>query len=185
MQKIRGSPVQRRCETHLAHLIRNPMTPQASPSPPRPALILYATMTGNTEEAVALLTGRLAGAGIPFEVEEMAAYDPHRLAGVETALLLTSTFGNGDPPDSAFAFWGVLRVADDLDLRGLRYSVLALGDSSYPRFCQFGRDLHDRLGALGGRQLTALQTCDVDWETPCANWQERVLKALIGEAGPR
>jgi sulfite reductase (NADPH) flavoprotein alpha-component len=145
-------------------------------------LILYATMTGNARDAVELLSERIAKlAGHTPRIERMGEFDPRRLARESTVLFVTSTFGNGDPPDNAFAFWDILRKADELRLAGLRYSVAALGDMAYPRFCQFGRDLDARLQQLGAQAMVPLATCDVDWEAPFEAWMEKVLEELKGE----
>ncbi|MBX3730276.1 MAG: flavodoxin domain-containing protein [Candidatus Sumerlaeia bacterium] len=141
-------------------------------------LILHATMTGNAGEAAELLARELAAAGHAARNLPMREFDPRQLTGESCALLVTSTFGNGDPPDSAYRFWDILRKADGLDLSKLRYSVLALGDSAYPQFCRFGCDLDRRLEALGAGKLADRALCDVDWEEPAAAWRQRVIEAL-------
>lgn len=141
-------------------------------------LILYATMTGNAEEAAHDLARQLEARGTKPRLETMQRYHPQRLAEENLAFLLTSTFGNGDPPDGAFAFWDLLRKADDLRLDGLSFGVAAFGDSSYPRFCQFGRDLDARLVKLGGKRLVEVALCDVDWEDPFAAWSTKAMAEL-------
>lgn len=138
--------------------------------------ILYATMTGNTREAVELLVERLEAQGRAVRVDEMAACPPAQLGAGGTVLFLTSTFGNGDPPDAAFSFWAALKRAAHLDLSSLRYAVLALGDSAYPRFCQFGVDLDARLEELGAQRLLPVARCDVDWEEPFDAWCQALLE---------
>ncbi len=143
-------------------------------------LILYATMTGNTREAAELLAAKLRDAGAEPRVEQMAGWDPRRLAEESTVFLLTSTFGDGDPPDNAFGFWDVLRRADGLELGGLRHAVVAFGDSAYPQFCKFGRDLDARLGELGATRLLPRLDCDVDWEEPFERWLPKAVEAASG-----
>ena len=60
----------------------------------------------------------------------------------------------------------------------LRYSVLALGDTNYSAFCQFGKSCDERLAALGAKRVADRKDCDVEYETPAAEWTASVLAAL-------
>ncbi len=66
----------------------------------------------------------------------------------------------------------------DSNLSKLEYSVLALGDSSYPYFCKAGEDIFHRLSALGGKASIQLQKCDVDYQNDANYWFQNYLKAL-------
>ena len=90
---------------------------------------------------------------------------------------MISTQGEGQPPERAKKFYDYLHQAD-LDLSRLKYSVLALGDSAYPLFCQTGMDVDERLHALGARRIVHLQKCDVDFEDEGNNWFEEILNHL-------
>ncbi len=154
-----------------------PAAPPAQPAMTEP-LILYATMTGNARDAAELLASQLRNSGLAPRVEQIPAWDPRRLSQEKTVFFLTSTFGDGDPPDTAFTFWDILRKADTLDLSGLRFAVVGFGDSTYPRFCKFGRDLDHRLAELGAKRLLPRLDCDVDWEEPFEKWLPRAEKAI-------
>jgi sulfite reductase (NADPH) flavoprotein alpha-component len=58
----------------------------------------------------------------------------------------------------------------------LHYAVLGLGDSSYPQFCAIGRQLDERLAALGAQRLLAAGEADVDLETVATPWLEQALQ---------
>jgi sulfite reductase (NADPH) flavoprotein alpha-component len=86
-----------------------------------------------------------------------------------------STHGDGDPPDDARPFLDHLNSKRAPKLEQLSYSVLALGDSSYPKFCESGRIVDERLAALGAKRLLARVDCDLDYEKFAANWSEQTL----------
>ncbi|AOW49164.1 bifunctional nitrate reductase/sulfite reductase flavoprotein subunit alpha [Acetobacter ascendens] len=145
-----------------------------------PTLTLWwASQTGRTEALAAQTALWLRENGHPVRLAELNVCDPATLSG--TALFLVSTFGDGDPPDSAAPFWEALKE-QDLTLPALRYAVLALGDSSYASFCGFGRALDERLSALGGTPLLPRVDCEPDYEDTVEEWRPRLLAALGGPA---
>ena len=162
-----------------------PVSP-AVPAPPalsaalEPLSILFGSQTGNAE-ALAKRAAQMAGRqGYAPTVSDLANYDPKRLTQESNLLIITSTYGNGEPPDNAKAFWTFLENGAALDLSRLRFSVCALGDSNYEQFCQFGRDLDQRLAACHAQRVHARVDCDVDFETAAQGWLEGALQAFRG-----
>ena len=149
---------------------------QGSPS----IKILVATMSGNARECAreaARTFNRELGARV--ELVEIEGYSAKQLLKEKGPVLVcTSTFGNGEPPDCAYGFWETLLHPKYPPLTHLHYSVLALGDSTYPKFCLFGKELDDRLRRLGAHSIAPQISCDVDYEEPCATWIEACVKGL-------
>ena len=108
----------------------------------------------------------------------MAKYETVDLAQEQNALIITSTYGDGDPPDNAQAFWNFLQGESAPALAHLNYSVLALGDTNYSAFCQFGKNCDERLEKLGAKRVHPRVDCDVDYETPAKSWRDGVFAAL-------
>ncbi|MEJ5238288.1 MAG: sulfite reductase subunit alpha [Limisphaera sp.] len=157
--------------------------PQAPERSLRPLTILFGSQTGNAERLARRAAREASRQGFVPRVHDMAQYDVSQLAREENLLVITSTYGDGEPPDNAKGFWEALRRETAPSLTGVRFSVCALGDRNYPRFCQFGRDLDARLERLGARRVAPRQDCDVDFEEPFAQWLQAALNALLRNPG--
>ncbi len=100
------------------------------------------------------------------------------LAREHFALIVTSTFGDGEPPANAEGFHQAIFADNAPKLENLRYSVLALGDKNYEQFCKFGIEVDGRLEALGAKRLFERVDCDVAYEEPSAAWQDGVFSVI-------
>ncbi len=144
-------------------------------------LIAHASQTG-TAEALAWQAARtLQGAGLPARIASLATLGPKDLGGVDRALFIVSTYGEGDPPDTAAPFTRRVMSEAGLALDGLNYAVLALGDRTYANFCGFGRLLDGWLSDRGARPLFARVDVDNGSATALDDWRAR-LTELTGVA---
>ncbi|PRA32887.1 bifunctional nitrate reductase/sulfite reductase flavoprotein subunit alpha [Pseudomonas poae] len=145
---------------------------------PSPAVtLLWASQTGNAEALAERFAKRLNDAGIAVELSAMADFPPEKLASTQTLALISSTFGDGDPPDNGEGFWHSLNNSDTR-LESLRFAVLALGDPNYDQFCQHGKQLDQRLHALGATRLLERVDCDTEFEAPADAWLVRFQQSL-------
>ncbi|RUT35650.1 assimilatory sulfite reductase (NADPH) flavoprotein subunit [Paenibacillus zeisoli] len=140
--------------------------------------VLFGSQTGNSDRLAKKLTKKLEENGFQVTVSAMGSYKSNNLKKVENLLIVVSTQGEGEPPDNAIPFYEFLHSKRAPKLDTLRYSVLALGDTSYEFFCQTGKDFDKRLEELGGKQLTPRVDCDVDFDEAAAEWMNQVLGAL-------
>lgn len=150
--------------------------------PATPVTILHASQTGNAEGLAKKLFKSLSKGNFAPILAAAADYDPGKLAGEKNLLVIASTYGDGDPPDSAASFHAWLMGDGAPSLAGVSFSVLALGDSGYPDFCKCGIDFDTRLAALGAARIADRVDCDVDTDEPYARWSAAVISSLAPDA---
>ena len=131
-------------------------------------LLLWASQTGNAEEFAGKLSERLSGARLRA-MDEVALSD---LAG--DVVIVTSTFGDGGPPDNGAEFWERLQGPQAPSLAGVRYMVLGIGDRSYDNFCGHAKALDARLAALGATRMLDRAECEAYESRSLDQWAKSV-----------
>ena len=152
--------------------------PVAAPPTGIPVTIAWGSQTGTAQALAKKFSKKLTSLGHQPKLADMAEIDLTSLAAIGHLLVITSTYGDGEPPDNAAGLHSLLLSGTEASLASLRYSVLALGDSSYPEFCKCGHDFDKGLFNFGATRLTAIVECDVDYDIPFEAWSEQVQKAL-------
>ncbi|WP_406610372.1 assimilatory sulfite reductase (NADPH) flavoprotein subunit [Agarivorans sp. JK6] len=151
------------------------LAPLAQAQPAGKLTILYASQTGNAKGVAEELHSAAQAQDINAEVVNVADYKAKNLKNETHLLIVASTNGEGEPPDDAIEFHEFLASKKAPKLDNLKYSVLALGDSSYEFFCQTGKDFDERLAALGAERVCERVDCDVDYDKDAASWTEQAL----------
>ncbi|WP_017529846.1 PepSY domain-containing protein [Pseudomonas fluorescens] len=143
-------------------------------------LIGFASQSGFAEQLAWQTAAQLQAAGLPVKVQPLGSVSQDDLCQSHHALFVVSTFGDGEAPDSARGFERSV-LGQALSLKGLNYSVLALGDRQYEHFCGFARRLHFWLTNQGGNPLFAPVEVDSGDTAALLHWQQQ-LGQLTGHA---
>ncbi len=156
-----------------------PSGSMASQGPSIPVTILWGSQTGNAEGIAKKLAKAMNQGGYDAKTVDMADYDVSILAQEKHLLLITSTYGDGEPPDNAAAFHEAILSDTAPKLEGLKYAVFGLGDTEYPDYCLCAIQFDERLAALGAERVLPLVQCDVDFDDEFAQWKKDTM-AVFG-----
>jgi sulfite reductase (NADPH) flavoprotein alpha-component len=147
-------------------------------APSIPVTILWGSQTG-TSEGLAKKFAKLGRkSGLDPKVVDASDYPFAQLVDEQHLLIITSTYGDGEAPDNMASFYNELHADDAPELKNLNYSILSIGDSSYPDFCQCGIDLDQQLQKLGATAIAPRVDCDLELDEDFAAWTENVMAAL-------
>ena len=91
--------------------------PHSQPLPPNRKLnVLFGSQSGNAESIAKRLVKEAKKQGYEATIAALEKASPAALAQEKCALIVTSTWGEGDPPDNAVKFWEQLKAENDLKL---------------------------------------------------------------------
>ncbi len=138
--------------------------------------ILFGSQTGNAQNLAHVIGESLGNEGFNFVVQDMGEVDPEAIYHMKEIIIVTSTHGDGEPPDNASEWMSFLKFEEKLHLTHINYAVLSLGDSYYPHFCQCGKDFDQYLSKHGGKPMVKRLDCDLYYEEEYEEW----LADLIG-----
>lgn len=162
------------------------VTSAAATAPSGNLTILYGSQTGNAKGVASAIKAQAEARGLPVTLTSMADYKPKQLKKETHLLVVVSTYGEGEPPESAVDLYEQLKKGKVGKLEGLKFAVLGLGDSSYEFFCQTGKDFDSLLTKAGADRVHELASLDVDYQDAAKAWGEQALNAIAAtlSAGP-
>jgi len=144
----------------------------------RSLILLFGSQSGNSEGLAAKISKDAKSYGLEGEVHDMDGFDFNSLSGKKRVLIVCSTWGEGEMPDNAEDLWQ-FSISDSASrLDGVYFGICALGDTSYEFFCQSGKDWDDQFEKLGATRIIERLDCDVDYDSPAAEWILDALPAL-------
>ena len=155
-----------------------PAAPAAAAPSVKTVNIYFGSESGNSEALAKQIAKAAKKQGFESKAIGLDKIKLADLAKEQFALIVTSTFGDGEPPANAVAFHEELIADTAPRLENLHYSVLALGDTNYEQFCKFGIDVDARLAALGAKRLYERADCNVAYEEAAAAWQTGVFSVI-------
>jgi len=155
--------------------------PAAAPAASAKLTVLYGTESGNAEGLADRTVKEAKKRGFQAVMKNMSDISPADIAKIPNLLVIVSTWGDGEPPETAAGFYKEF-MGTELSLSDVKYSVLALGDTAYEKFCQTGKDFDARFQAYGATRVLDRQDCDVDYEENYHTWLNAALKAFAPTA---
>lgn len=154
----------------------------ATISASQPVTVLYGTESGNSEALAGQLAKQAKQKGYKPQLLNMADATIANIKDAQRLLVVVSTWGDGEPPESSEAFYNELMEAD-IALDNVEFSVCALGDTSYDLFCQTGKDVDARLEKLGAKRVVDRVDCDLEFDEPFSNWSQSIWNELGAAEG--
>ncbi|HEY1019350.1 MAG TPA: flavodoxin domain-containing protein [Sediminibacterium sp.] len=165
---------------YLAALINGTAVQQETVSPAtakKKITLVYGTETGNSKRVATELAAKAKKQQLQVKLASLDQYRLTDLTKEENLFVVISTQGDGEPPVAAQKFYDHIH-RNGFRLDQVKYSVLALGDSSYPLFCKTGEEVDAQLEKLGGNRLVPIRKCDVEYEEDAAAWFAEVLHSV-------
>ena len=144
--------------------------------------IISASQTGNARRVAEALRDDLLAAKLNVKLVNAGDYKFKQIASEKLLIVVTSTQGEGEPPEEAVALHKFLFSKKAPKLENTAFAVFSLGDSSYEFFCQSGKDFDSKLAELGGERLLDRVDADVEYQAAASEWRARVVDALKSRA---
>jgi sulfite reductase (NADPH) flavoprotein alpha-component len=137
--------------------------------------VLFGSQTGNGEGVAKLVAEKAQARGINATIKDMGSYKISDLKKEKLMMLIVSTHGEGDPPDTVEDLHEALYSKRAPKLPDLKYTVLSLGDTSYEFFCKIGVDFDTRFKELGAAAIVDRVDCDIDFDDDAEGWMDSAL----------
>ncbi|MEM9487471.1 MAG: flavodoxin domain-containing protein, partial [Cyanobacteria bacterium P01_F01_bin.116] len=141
-------------------------------------ILAFGSESGNAERLAQRLSAQIEQKSIDVGCEALDNLNLTNLDSNDLLLVITSTFGDGDPPGNARAFAEQLSATQTVS--PFQYAIFGLGDVGYPKFCQFAKTVDTSLAEKGARRLVNRVDADLDYLNFFSRWEHCVSDILSG-----
>jgi sulfite reductase (NADPH) flavoprotein alpha-component len=164
----------------LAGMYSAPQTNGATPPAKNgePLLIGFGSQTGTAEGLAKKIAKESSARGFTPKIFPLNDFEAASFSGAGKVVIISSTWGDGDPPDNAVNFWNWLKADAAPRLENMSFAVLGLGDRNYSDFCGASKKFDARLEALGAKRILSRGECDTDYETAAKKWMDGLWEKL-------
>ena len=146
------------------------------------AKIVYASMTGHTEEIADIVAEGFEYYDFDVEVMECSSVDPSDFADADICVIATYTYNVGGLPSEFVEFYKDLA---DEDLSGKIYGVVGSGDTYFEEFClavdKFSAQF-EKTGAQKGAEPVKIDFAVEEEDIPRL---QDFVKSLVEHAGKK
>jgi len=140
-------------------------------------IVGYGSESGNAERLARQLCELPFLSSVKLELVALNHLSIRDLCAEDLLLIITSTFGDGEPPGNADDF--SQQLANHNYLAPFHYAVFALGDVAYTNFCQFGQQLDSLLQDKGSVRIINRVDADLDYRDFFQQWVD-TISAVVG-----
>lgn len=147
--------------------------------------ILFGTETGNSQALAEELAEALTDLGVENEIADLSESLVTDLSSVDKALIVVSTWGEGEPPPLMEDFFYDLEDGKAGELPNMEYAMIALGDTSYDEFCGCGRKMEGYFTKAGAKKIMDCLELDTFYDDEIAEWKTKFfpkIQKIIGTA---
>jgi len=149
--------------------------------------LISASQTGNARRLAEQLRDDLLAAKLSVNLVNAGDYKFKQIGQEKLLIIVTSTQGEGEPPEEAVALHKFLLSKKAPKLDGAAFAVFGLGDTSYAFFSKAGKAFDSRLAELGAERLLDRVDADVEYSELASAWRLQLtdlLKARVPSATP-
>ncbi|MBO1255952.1 sulfite reductase flavoprotein subunit alpha [Alteromonas sp. 5E99-2] len=144
--------------------------------------IAYGSESGNSLRLAHTLKEKLTTHGMStFDITSINDCAVSTLSKDDILFLVTSSFGDGEPPANAATLHQQLLANISVECQ---FAVFGLGDVSYPKFCGFSIELNELLTKSGATAIAQRVDADVDYLPFFEQWSDAIIKHLSGHPEP-
>ncbi|MCW7763717.1 NADPH-dependent assimilatory sulfite reductase flavoprotein subunit [Photorhabdus luminescens] len=140
--------------------------------------LISASQTGNARRLAEQLRDDLLAEKFNVNLFNAGDYKFKQIAQEKVLIIIASTQGEGEPAEEAVALYKYLYSKKAPKLNDTAFAVFGLGDTSYERFCQAGKDFDNRLNELGAQRLLERVDGDVEYQQAAAQWRKQLTGIL-------
>ncbi|WP_312184750.1 NADPH-dependent assimilatory sulfite reductase flavoprotein subunit [Pantoea sp. CTOTU46764] len=149
--------------------------------------LISASQTGNARRLAEQLRDDLLAAKLSVNLVNAGDYKFKQIGQEKLLVVVTSTQGEGEPPEEAVALHKFLLSKKAPKFEGTAFAVFGLGDTSYEFFSKAGKDFDERLAELGAERLLDRVDADVEYKDQANAWRQQIteiLKARVPSQSP-
>jgi sulfite reductase (NADPH) flavoprotein alpha-component len=149
--------------------------------------LISASQTGNARRLAEQLRDDLLAAKLSVNLVNAGDYKFKQIGQEKLLVVVTSTQGEGEPPEEAVALHKFLLSKKAPKFEGTAFAVFGLGDTSYEFFSKAGKDVDERLAELGAERLLDRVDADVEYKDQAKAWRQQlteILKARVPSKSP-
>ncbi|MXP56720.1 NADPH-dependent assimilatory sulfite reductase flavoprotein subunit [Pantoea sp. Mhis] len=140
--------------------------------------LISSSQTGNARRLAEQLNNELIEAKLNVNLINAGNYNFKKIDQEKLLIIITSTYGEGEPPEEALALYKFLMSEKAPKCQKISFAIFGLGDHSYEFFSQTAKDFDRRLAELGGERLLKRVDADIDYHEQAQIWRQEIIQIL-------